>query len=78
MTGSDRGDLRSLRKQLLVAESMLMRERLARDLRRATRPARIFRQALGTAPSALPARTVFGILGSWLYSRWRRRRDLRA
>lgn len=72
MTRSDRDDLRALRKRLLVAESMLMRERLARDLREATRPARILRQALGAAPSALPVRALFGILGPWLYSRWRR------
>jgi len=66
-------DLRALRKRLLVAESMLMRERLAQELRDTTRPIRLLRESLGAASTSLPARSLLLTVVPWLYARWRAR-----
>jgi len=74
MSQPDSDDLRTLRKRLLVAESTLMRERLARDLRETTRPVRLLRESLHAAAAAVPSRSVLGMVVPWLVSRWRRKR----
>lgn len=73
MSQPDQDDLRALRKRLLVAESMLMRERLARDICESTRPVRLLRESLFAAASAVPTRSLLGFVVPWLYSRWRRK-----
>lgn len=73
MSRSDPDDLRALRKRLLIAESMLMRERLARDIRESTRPVRLLRESLVAAASTVPGRSLLGFVVPWLYSRWRRK-----
>lgn len=70
----DADDLRALRKRLLVAESMLMRERLAQELRDSTRPFRLLRSSLGTASTSMPARSLLLTVVPWLYARWRAKR----
>lgn len=69
-----RRDLRELRKRLLVAESMLMRERLARDLQRGLRPAHRLMHSLAMASAALPLRPIAWALFSWFLGHRRRKR----
>jgi len=59
--------LRQLRKQLLVAESMLMRERLARALQRGLGPARTAMHAAALASAVLPLRPIVWALLSWFF-----------
>ncbi len=66
-----RRDLRELRKRLLVAESILMRERLAQDLQRGLRPAHRVMQSLAIAGAALPLRSVAWAVFSWFLGRRR-------
>lgn len=64
-------DLRELRKRLLVAESMLMREKLARDLRDTLRPVRLLQEAVGLASARLSSGSVLWIVIPWLMRRFR-------
>jgi len=64
-------DLRELRKRLLVAESMLMREKLARELHDTLRPVRLLQDALGLASARLSSGSLLWIAIPWLMQRFR-------
>ena len=64
-------DLRQLRKRLLVAESMLMREKLARDLHDALSPVRLLQDAVGLASARLSSGSLLWIAIPWLMRRFR-------
>jgi len=64
-------DLRELRKRLLVAESMLMREKLARELHDTLRPARLLQDAVGLASARLSSGSMLWIAIPWLMRRFR-------
>lgn len=64
-------DLRELRKRLLVAESMLMREKLARELHDTLRPMRLLQDAVGLASARLSSGSMLWIAIPWLMRRFR-------
>lgn len=75
MSRADTDDLRTLRKRLLVAQSALMRERLAQELHRSTHPLRLARNVVASsAASSLPVRSLLSVALPWLYGRLRKRR----
>jgi len=64
-------DLRELRKRLLVAKSMLMREKLARELHDTLRPVRLLQDAVGLASARLSSGSMLWIAIPWLMRRFR-------